>query len=695
MARVTRSRKIEIAEDPISIALETPLPNTPAGQLPLNDISSDIGENNMPTEDTSVPSQLRQLKAAYRNAIGAGKKGKKSKNKKKDQVDVEQQENIGDGHAAMNDENAEFEAVHQLDTLAHEDLAQSYTPTTPNATSNLVPELQTRAVRMTRHQLALQQAGQYISTHFVTSDQYFTDHHLYKDTPFINDVGGFPTDTFRNSKLHLPNSDDGFNHTKEELAKSMSETTTEISYGQIPEPVVDEQDIQDFETPKKEILQTPVNSVRRTLEEVERTCEKEQVQTRDNSDEEDSFVRQITSRTPAKPTSRIEDSLEALDQFEEQMDAISQAALAEGMSVEKAKRTPSKTGESMGPQEGPPTSNRQSNPPKQTPSKYGSMRVKPTTVKPSPSVKKTSSMVFKKPVDEQKAQSSVKTAGRRPLSVFETVKSTKPLTRSNFELPGEAVARKLKEQREARLSQRESSEEVLHRSKPVSGLKTTKSTKPPTRPTFELPGEALSRRKKEAQEARLRAEEEEQRKRREFKARPVRKSIVPDFVPRETIASRARQSKVGLENMDDELSVLKRDSVGAHRPSLHQVSIANTSAPRAPGSNPQPIVRKSSTTSGPSMSGLYIERNFSDKDVQVQRQRAREIYNRDAKLIEEQEKEKQEREAAAKRAREEAAERGRQASREWAEKQRARKMAEGDKGMSTGYGPGGQLGLRG
>jgi hypothetical protein len=65
------------------------------------------------------------------------------------------------------------------------------------------------------------------------------------------------------------------------------------------------------------------------------------------------------------------------------------------------------------------------------------------------------------------------------------------------------------------------------------------------------------------------------------------------------------------------------------------------------------------------------------------------------RLAEDIEREKKEREAAAKRSREEAAERGRQASREWAEKMRARKAAEGDKGMGIGYGPGGQMGLRG
>jgi hypothetical protein len=94
------------------------------------------------------------------------------------------------------------------------------------------------------------------------------------------------------------------------------------------------------------------------------------------------------------------------------------------------------------------------------------------------------------------------------------------------------------------------------------------------------------------------------------------------------------------------------------------------------------------------MSGRALQRSVSVTDVQVQRQRAKEIYNRDNKLAEDIEREKREREAAAKRAREEAAERGRQASREWAEKQLAKKMAAGDKGLSAGYGPGGQMGLK-
>jgi len=223
-----------------------------------------------------------------------------------------------------------------------------------------------------------------------------------------------------------------------------------------------------------------------------------------------------------------------------------------------------------------------------------------------------------------------------------------------------------------------------------------KSTKPPTTSMWELPGDALSRRKKEAHEVRIKAQEEEERKRREFKARPIRMSVGP--LPRETVTSLARQSKTGTESTEDGfLTVSKRQSVvGAHRPSILDLNIqANSSALRAPGPA-KSVDRKPSTKfSGPSMSGMAMQRTVSSSDVQAQRQRAKAIYNRDTKAIEDVEREKKEREAAARKSREEAAERGRQASREWAEKQRAKKQLEGDKGMEAGYGPGGQMGLRG
>lgn len=117
--------------------------------------------------------------------------------------------------------------------------------------------------------------------------------------------------------------------------------------------------------------------------------------------------------------------------------------------------------------------------------------------------------------------------------------------------------------------------------------------------------------------------------------------------------------------------------MGTQRPSLAILTASNTSAPRAPGALPE-LTRKPSSISvnGSNGSGKVVQRTVSASEVQVQRQRGKEIYNRDVKLTEEIERERREREWAAKKAREEAAERGRQASREWAEKQFARKMAE-------------------
>ncbi|PQE19143.1 carboxylesterase family protein [Rutstroemia sp. NJR-2017a BBW] len=213
-----------------------------------------------------------------------------------------------------------------------------------------------------------------------------------------------------------------------------------------------------------------------------------------------------------------------------------------------------------------------------------------------------------------------------------------------------------------------------------------KSTKPLTKPTaFELPGEALSRRKKEAHEAKLKAQEEEERKRREFKARPISTTFSSRTLPRDTAASRARQSKVGESSEVANLTVSKRSSIiGAHRPSIPDLQRANSSATRTRVQVQQPVRKPSPSHHGPAMSGLAMQRTVSEADVVLQRRRAKELYDRDAKLEEEMKREKEEREAAAKRSREEAAERGRQASREWAEKQKAKRMGESNKGAGSG-----------
>lgn len=76
--------------------------------------------------------------------------------------------------------------------------------------------------------------------------------------------------------------------------------------------------------------------------------------------------------------------------------------------------------------------------------------------------------------------------------------------------------------------------------------KPKKSSKPPTRPAFELPGEAFSRRKKALFEERLRREEEEMQCKRAFKASGVRYKNSPAMPVKENVSSKTRAS-IGKE----------------------------------------------------------------------------------------------------------------------------------------------------
>ncbi|TVY22304.1 hypothetical protein LHYA1_G009077 [Lachnellula hyalina] len=735
MSRVTRSRKIDIAEDHTALAIQTPLPETPTKSGSLAELSVAEKVNAMSTtlEEVPIAAQVKQLKAAYRDAIGVSKKGKRGKGKQvEDWEGVEKDANTKESPVPEATrqllQSREGSLVSLLEKMALQDL----TPTAPEAgpeqeEPNPTPSLP--SARLTRRQLAMQQAGQYTSTSLDANAS--SSSALAQRDSFFTSLFGGRRPAVRPRRIPLPSerfsdyesmTDQNLHIAEEELMKSTQDSepaSKDINVNVCGDTkIYGEDGSQHIQTHVTEIIRTPAKQSVKTLEEVEQAFSEEKSVASIEVEQEDSFVEQITCRSPAKPVSRIEDSVEALDRLEEALEALDQAVQPERIASPKMLRN------KVEPKAAAPVpkafrekvnvaakavaeASQKSSPPKQQTPKtgYASMRVKPTAPKQRPSIKKATSMIFK-PVaaesdkslpEEVKVQPAGKAPVKRPISLLPPkgpLKSTKPPTRASFELPGEAVARKLKEQREARLAQRESNEEISHTSRVVSGPKTIKSAKPPTKSTFELPGEALSRRKREAHEARLKAQEEEDRKRREFKAKPLRKSIVPGVVPRDTVASRARQSRIGLEHMEDgDLSVAKRGSnVGAHRPSLQQLSLANMSAQRAPGPKGG-LIRKPSTTSGPSMSGLHMQRTVSDKEVLIQRQRAKEIYTRDAKLTEDMEREKQAREAAAKRAREEAAERGRQASRDWAEKQRVKKLTATDKGLGAGYGPGGQLGL--
>ncbi len=694
MPRATRSKKIVIAEDDTDIATQVPLPETPRKERPaLAEISlnPEQEEETMTVEDVEMATQLKGLKAAYKEAIGVkkNKKGKAKKMAKKqielivtggapDVVEDEQPAAVspaaeGARRLLSSDEGSLMfllRAMTGQDLTVPEDL-----PSTEEEKTKAPPS---PAVRATRQRLANTKLGQFDSM-VIPPARYtsgmVSEHHDFAsaiEIPYGQSIQNWMAIHYSSSEGC--SADDSYR-------AGGTNGSTEIST-----------------SPRKERIIT--------LEAVEKACEAEKRGSPvSNSATEDSFVEQITTRSPAKPVSRIEDSVEELDKMEEAIEALGQAALA------------------VSPNETAPKAPAKKKMAKATAKPFSSLRVKPQEARPNLKAMAGADVKTKEGLKKAKSSSALREADevseeksaitkkpvKRPASLLppkEPIKSAKPPTRPTFELPGEAVARKLKEQREARKAQRESNEESSTTVKTPAAAVKVKSTKPPTRPTFELPGEALSRKKREALEARLKAQEEEERKRREFKAKPLRNSIQPDFVPRETAASLARKNQVNRPESDNaapgqqrnSISVSKRGSVvGAHRPSMMATTLANISAPRAPGpASPAqgPHARKASTTSGPSMSGLSMQRTVSTTEVQLQRQRAKEIYMRDMKALEEMEKEKREREAAAKKSRLEAAERGRQASRDWAEKQRAKKAVEGDKGLNAGYGPGGQLGLK-
>jgi hypothetical protein len=703
MPRATRSKKIVIVEDDTAIASQVPLPATPRQTRPaLAEISHNPEEETMTVEEAEMAAQLKSLKAAYKTAIG-GKKNKKGKAKKKVK---EQLELIvaGSSQEVVDDQQpvAASSATEGARQMLSSDEGSFMFPyrrgpdltkleETPSAKedSRTPPS---PAVRETRQQLKTM-AGQFNDDISFPTGYTFAFTRKYRSVGAAIDSPSFSRSIQGWVATHC---------TPSELFRA------DISY----HLTGNSRKVNEDRDGGIEVIRLPTKGEITTLEAVEKSCEREENGARPFEDAaEDSFVEQITTRSPAKPVTRIEDSIETIDKLEEAIEALGQAAVA--VSPRRVVSPPDKM----------LNTNTQARAARTAAKPFSSLRAKPqdsrrniktmngVCSKGNDVVKKSkSSSALRDAVEASDGRVTVaKKQVKRPASLLppkEPVKSTKPVTRPTFELPGEAVARRLKEQREARKTQQESTKQSPSNGGAPAPAPKVKSTKPATRPTFELPGEALSRKKRGAYEARLKAEEEEEKKRREFKARPVRNNVLPDFVPRETVASRARKSQICMPEGDSGvksqpygiLSVGQRGSVvGAHSPSMRATTLANMAAPRAPGppaSAYSSHSRKASTASGPSMSGLAMQRTVSASEVQLQRQRAKEIYNRDMKALEEMEKEKREREAVARKSRLEAAERGRQASREWAEKQRVKKAAEGDKNMGADIGPGGQIGLK-
>lgn len=374
--------------------------------------------------------------------------------------------------------------------------------------------------------------------------------------------------------------------------------------------------------------------------------------------QDDSFVEQIKTRSPNKRMSRIEDSVEALDALEEEIEKVRKLIPTSTGTLDSPVKTKEQT----------KTATKALD--KKT---SGSLRVK------------TSNAAMTNPLSEQistnvrpsMSRPLVHPAAKRVIAPKPGLSQRKPEIKSrNPPLLGTALVSAPSTLASKRVSS-------IHKAPFIP----TKSTKPPTRASFELPGEALSRKLKEQREERQKREEEEkQSKQPVFKARPVRISRAPEV--KLTTAAKLRLSMV--KGVHAPAVVTTKDTPNANsapraatvvsrdeNKRLSSLTAAKCTAAAKPSANTSARV-----TRGPSLDASTIgtRRPVAPRaaptagDLAHQKMKGKEVFERTRVEIQERENAKKEKEDAAKKARIEAAERGRLASREWAEKHKAKKM---------------------
>ena len=360
---------------------------------------------------------------------------------------------------------------------------------------------------------------------------------------------------------------------------------------------------------------------------------------------DDSFVADITSRSPTKPCLRIEDSVEALDALD---DAIEQVGKA--LPEMDEPHSPIKTRTSS-----------------QSPA------LKSSTKKMA--IKDATAVQSKKPNTRTRAlaqQAKPKSSEqlRRNASISSKGTATRDLKGEQANSPKISPPR----QSFSGLAKKPSTKRPV--SITAKPFQPAKSAKVPTVSTFELPGEKIARELKAKREERKKREEEEQKKP-AFKARPIMQSKAATV--KMNNATKARLSLAGNPKQVENTQV--------DGPSIRPLPRPSTSGPGLKvAKRPTPAVANISalrSSTAPRVSSINASRAGTavgmkpNKEETVQQKtRAREIFGRDKKEEVEKEKTRKEKEEAARKARQEASERGRQASRDWAAKQLAKKAAE-------------------
>jgi hypothetical protein len=400
---------------------------------------------------------------------------------------------------------------------------------------------------------------------------------------------------------------------------------------------------------------------------------------------DDSFVDKIISRTP-RPASRIEDSVEAMDRLEDaleefsgEMPVISDLRIDSPMK-EKPARSPLSTHKATAT---PLGLKKATSPARRSPSRDATKTTAVSQPKPNIAASTSQSAVSKPRARPSTVKPPAKLPAAKPTSSrpFASVsrpatKATQPSRTSNNSTSTVQVD----------ANKKRAVSDSLSTSRP--GFVPTKSSKPVTKPTFSLPGDAYAAKMKAQREEKLRKEEEDAATRRQFKARPApTASGRPSVLPRENKASQARLSRVfsgpDKENVAPKPTASKRptsmlldvrkvrtDATSSIRRATSVTSKSSSGASREPKFAAN-VPRVASLTSKPVVPKEEIVAPNTHKKVT-----GKEVFGRSKLELKKQEEEKREKEEAARKARAEAAERGRQASREWAEKQKARLAAQ-------------------
>lgn len=210
-----------------------------------------------------------------------------------------------------------------------------------------------------------------------------------------------------------------------------------------------------------------------------------------------------------------------------------------------------------------------------------------------------------------------------------------------------------------------------------------KSTKAPTRPSFELPGEAVARKLKEQREERLKRGKDAATKKPVSKARPMRPSPAPVVKATTTSKARASLAKSGVgvhaiipgrasQPKPPSRAGSMSTADGNRRLSTISITKTSTLTPIAPSASRRAstvVVSADKPRAGTSPRAPAPPCEGARRTV-----RGKEVFNRSRVEQDERERAKKEKEEAARKARADAAERGRIASREWAEKQKSKKM---------------------